>query len=65
MQLPPSLGEDVQIACKFWAVRLHNGTDQRILEHVIISPVISLLDEELKSQVYTAFLCHLCVMWKK
>ena len=39
------------MTCKFWAVQLQNGTDQRVLEHVIITPVMDLLDEEMKSQV--------------
>ena len=53
LQLPQWLGEGVQLPCKFWAVRLQNGLDQRIMEHVIITPAIDLLDEERQSQVHT------------
>ncbi|CAI8020658.1 Leucine-rich repeat serine/threonine-protein kinase 1 [Geodia barretti] len=48
-QLPQFLSDKVQIPCKFWAVRFQNGTDQRLLEHVIITPVMDLLKEDHKS----------------
>ena len=51
MQLPQFLSDNVQIPCKFWAVRFQSGTDQRLLEHVIITPVMDLLNEDHKSLV--------------
>lgn len=56
LQLPESLYDDLKIdlpTCKFWAVRFENGMDQRVMEHILITPIMDLLDDDMKSQVYS------------
>ena len=56
LQLPPSfLSSEIQLnscTCKFWSVRFENGMDQNIMEHIFIIPLMNMLDEDLKLQVY-------------
>ena len=53
IQLPSSLLADqtLQRQCRFWPVRFANGMDQRVMEHIIVAPIMKSLDENLKSKV--------------
>ena len=61
LQLPLSLSGDVQedtalLACKFWPVQFENGLDQRIIEHILVAPIMDLLDEDMKLQVHCMYM---------
>ena len=56
LQLPATLCDGIRfnsLVCKFWPVRFENGMDQRVMEHIVIGPVMDMLDEDMKSRVHT------------